>query len=283
MSLRTLRCAAAIAAGLAPTGLAAQDTAAAPAAPAAVLRGRVIDAAVALTAGRDTLGTGHADGAGYFTVALRAARDGEAHLFAHFLRFGFRRDSLALDMSPHAPLLVAMTPLGDSAVALRPTRVTAPRPSAIAERVRRAGGTYIGEADIARRAPGRTADLFRGVPGVSLHDDGGRTQVVSGRRVEMRPGATRAAPPAAGADSTGDPLEGVSPPGSGSPCVLRVGLDGQLMPEDFSVDDVPLSDVAEVEIYRGAATVPIALSSTRGVVKCGAVMIWTRRGARRAR
>ena len=103
MSLRTLLCAAAIAAGLAPAGLAAQDSAAAPAAPAAVLRGRVIDArtqtpvagaAVALTAGRDTLGTGHADGAGYFTVALHAARDGETHLVAHFLRFGFRRDSL---------------------------------------------------------------------------------------------------------------------------------------------------------------------------------------------
>ena len=101
--------------------------------------------------------------------------------------------------------------------------------------------------------------------------------------VEMRPGAVRAPPPAAGADSAGDPLEGVKPPGSGSPCVLRVGLDGQLMPEDFSVDDVPVSEVAEVEIYRGAATVPIALSSTRGAVKCGAVMIWTRRGGRRAR
>jgi len=283
MSARMIAIAAAL---LGPAALAAQDsTATTP-----VVRGRVIDArtqaavpdaAVALTARRDTLGTAHTDAAGFFTATLRAGAAGTASaLVAHFARAGYRGDSLALDTTATAaPLAVAMTPAAGTvasaaaAVALRPARIVASAASQIAERARRAGGTYIGAAEIARRAPSRTADLFRGVSGVALQDDGGRTRLASTRRVEMRQTGLA---PAAAADSV-DPLEGVKlPGGGGTSCVLRVGLDGQLMSEDFSVDDVPVSDVAAIEIYRGAASVPVALSTARGSTKCGAVMIWTR-------
>jgi len=299
MPLRTLlgtATAATAALLLGPATLAAQDTPAAPAATPPVVRGRVIDArtqaavpdaVVALTAGRDTLGTARTDGDGFFAATLRASA---AALVAHFARAGYRGDSLALDTAATAastaasaaPLAVAMTPAaasvvasadGPAAVTLRPARIVASAASQIAERARRAGGTYIGAAEIARRAPGRTADLFRGVSGVVVQDDGGRTRLASTRRVEMRQAGLA---PAAAADSV-DPLEGVKlPGGGGTSCVLRVGLDGQLMAEDFSVDDVPVSDVAAIEIYRGAATVPVALSTVRGSVKCGAIMIWTR-------
>jgi hypothetical protein len=293
MTLRTPLCRAALAvACLAPAGLAAQDSSAT--APL-TLRGRVIDArtlaavpgvAVALTSGRDTIADARADSAGWFAAPLRTSV--ATRLVAHFQRAGYRTDSLALDAPDvlHARLAVAMTPLAPAAVALRPARVTAARTTALSPieaRARRAGGVYIGADEIARRAPERTSDLFRGVQGVALHDENGRTRVTSTRRVELRRDLVRGprAAPAVG-DSTDDPLEGVKLPGSGTTCTLRVGVDGQLMDEDFSVDDVPVSDVAAIEIYRGAATVPIALSSVRGDTKCGAVMIWTRHGGKRA-
>ncbi|AHG92944.1 hypothetical protein J421_5409 (plasmid) [Gemmatirosa kalamazoonensis] len=265
---------------LLPALLAAQDS--------VVVRGRVIDArtqapvagaAVALTAGRDTVAGARADEAGYFAASVRAGAG--ARVVAHFLRVGYRTDSLALDSL--TPVFVAMAPLGTAAVALRATRVTAPAGTAVAERARRAGGAYVGEAEIARRGPARTADLFRGVVGITVQDDGGRTRIASSRRVEPRRAGPTRAPSAASADTAGDPLEGLKLPGGGTACALRVSLDGQLMPDDFSVDDVPVSDVAEIEIYRGAATVPVELSAVRTAAKCGAIVIWTKRGGRRAR
>jgi Carboxypeptidase regulatory-like domain len=259
--------------------------------PAATVRGRVIDARslapvpgvdVALLANGDTVARATADDDGYFVARLKAT----GRLAAHFRRVGYRGDSLVLDGARPARLDVAMTPTREQVVTLRPARITAPATrSAVEERARRSGGVFIGEADIARKQPSRTSDLLRNIQGVRLEDDNGVMHVASGRRTEVHPLAGVGVRPrnGAGADSLAtidDPIEGVKPPGTGTSCRLRVGLDGILMPADFSPDDVSISEVAAIEIYKGAATVPIALSSVRGDTKCGLMMIWTRHGVR---
>lgn len=263
--------------------LAAQDS-------TVVLRGRVIDArtlapvpgvAVALTSGRDTVGRATSDDGGFYAARFRA----DGRVVAHFGLLGYRRDSLALDGARSAArparLDVAMTPLREPVV-LATARVTAPR-SAMEARARRAGGAFLGPADIARLAPTRTSDLLRSVTGLVVRDENGVVRVATGRVVQPRAlGAAARRPTAAGADSTGDPLEGARPPNGGRPCVMRIGVDGKIMPEEFTVDEVPVSDVAAVEIYRGAATMPVEFSSGRGDMKCGLLMLWTRVGGPRA-
>jgi hypothetical protein len=256
------------------TPLAAQDS-------AATLRGRVIDArtmtavggaAVTVTSGRDTVARGTADADGYYQAPLSVT----SRLVAHFRRVGYRADSLALDAAPSGRVDVAMTPLG-GAVALAATRITAAR-SRMEERARRAGGTFIGAEEIARKGPSRTSDLLRGVRGVVVRDEDGVMRVASTRIVNLRAVAATRRLPQAGADSTGDALQGVDPPGTANRCLLRVGLDGKMMPEEFTLDEVSVAEVTAVEVYRGASTIPVEFSNARGDVKCGLVMLWTRMG-----
>jgi hypothetical protein len=53
------------------------------------------------------------------------------------------------------------------------------------------------------------------------------------------------------------------------------------MPPDYSIDDVRPVDVRGIELYLGAATLPVEFSSVQPDAPCGIVMIWTKSGAER--
>jgi len=272
----------------------------------ATLRGRVIDArttrplpsvVVVITVGADTIGRAQTDTGGTFAVSARAA----TRPVFHFTLAGYRTDSLTTDAATGAsPLRVAMTSTSANTIAaLSPTKVVASNGTTDFDRrvAKHVGGVFITEADIAKRQPVRTSDLFSTMLGVSVRDSGVVLQLVSNRglRASLSGTATtpgtggrgtanvRAAPPAGRGASPqftfDDSARG--PTVDGRKCVLRVGLDGRLMDPSFSVDEIPVNSIRGIEAYVGAATIPIEFSSVQPDAPCGVVMVWTRsRGPR---
>jgi hypothetical protein len=250
--------------------------------------GQVIDAralvplraSLVLTAGRDTLAALDADSLGNFSTSICR----RPSVVAHFRRLGYRADSVTLvfDSTRWMPLDVAMSPLRDG-VTLATTRVTAPRTlSAVETRVKRSGGVYVGLEEIERIKPVRTSDLFRSRRGIKLEDVNGEMRLVSSRG--SRPGITdvnaRMEPPMLPprADSAARAaMETPTPPKTGvESCPLRIAVNGHLMPEEYTLDEVAVTDIVALEIYSGVAAMPIQFSSTRHGMNCGLAMIWTR-------
>jgi len=273
----------------------------------ATLRGRVIDArtmrplpsvVVVITVGVDTIGRAQTDTGGTFAVSAR----GTTRPVFHFTLAGYRTDSLAADAASGArPLRVAMTsPSANTIATLSATKVVASNGTTDFDRrvARHTGGVFITEADIAKRQPVRTSDLFKTILGVSVRDSGGVLQLVSNRalRASLSGTATtpgtggrgtanvRGAPPAARGTPSQFTFDDSSrgPAVDGRKCVLRVGLDGQLMDPSFSVDEIPVSSIRGIEAYLGAATIPIEFSTVQPDAPCGIVMIWTRNQGPRA-
>src|SRR5262249_21363934 len=144
---------------------------------------------------------------------------------------------------------------------LGPTKVVASNSATDFDRraAKHVGGVFITEADIAKRQPVRTSDLFKSMLGVSVRDSSGVLQLVPnrGRRSQLSGAATT---PGTGGRGVAN-VKGAPPVGRGAPpqftfddsshgptvdgrkCVLRVGLDGQLMDPSFSVDEVPVNSI----------------------------------------
>jgi hypothetical protein len=61
------------------------------------------------------------------------------------------------------------------------------------------------------------------------------------------------------------------------PCVMRVALDGQLLPAGTSLDLVTPSALAAIEIYPGPATIPVEFAGMARDIGCGLIVLWTRR------
>jgi hypothetical protein len=122
-------------------------------------------------------------------------------------------------------------------------------------RLHNAGGHFITWADIQRRQPFETLDLFRGVLGV------------------------RVVRPAIG-DAIVESSRGVGV--MGGSCPLRVGLDGMVLgsTRDFNVNDISPREIYGIEIYSGAATIPGQYLASAVGASCGLIMIWTADGAR---
>jgi hypothetical protein len=168
-----------------------------------------------------------------------------------------------------------MVPATTIASTLAPVvvRDTAAR-SGFERRARRnSGGTYIRAEEIEKRKPVRTSDLFRSYPGVRIDDSSGVTQLVSLRGTRQTQEAGRSV--ALGRDSLR------APSSNARRCVLRLAMDGHLMPADFSVNDVRPEEVMGIEIYLGAATIPVEFSSVQQDSPCGLVMLWTKMGPRK--
>ncbi|MGH7541243.1 MAG: carboxypeptidase regulatory-like domain-containing protein [Gemmatimonadota bacterium] len=111
-------------------------------------------------------------------------------------------------------------------------------------RMEREHGHFITRDEILERSPYRTSDLLREVPGIVL----------------------------ARADF-GDAAVGI---GRHRRCAIDVFLDGIPTP-GFRIDDLPPTDIAGIEVYRGVSEVPIGY---RRHETCAAILIWTTDPAR---
>jgi hypothetical protein len=108
------------------------------------------------------------------------------------------------------------------------------------ERRETAPGHFISGPEIRARAPLRTSDLMREVPGLIVTPDpGGRPGLRVGRSAW---------------------------------CSIEFYVDGAPAP-GLRIDDIPPGDIGGLEIYRGASEVPIKY---RRATTCAAILIWTR-------
>lgn len=127
-------------------------------------------------------------------------------------------------------------------------------------RLQRGLGHFITPYDIENAPATRTADLFRGIPGVAVRTIGGGLFAFTGENIQFL-------------DANGY-------------CTPTVFIDGvrisPMIVASQSMDNLlPLQDVDAVEIYRRPAEVPIEYSSTAiqptGEADCGVLVAWTRR------
>jgi hypothetical protein len=116
----------------------------------------------------------------------------------------------------------------------------------------RGEGTFITRADIERRRPQLAVHLLESVPGLRLDPDG---------RVTVNRVA-----------SIMDRCE---------PLYFFDGVRLFTNVADSPLMGLPPSDIAGIEVYRGAAQLPLQFGGSEST--CGAIVVWTRRGKWRGR
>lgn len=250
----------AICACAAPLSSAAQ----APAVGGSIIRGRVIDdqsgapvanAIVNVSRGVDTLGRVTTDDGGYFRTS--AIVDGG--LILSFRRLGYQSGRIAIDsLARRRPVAIAMTALPGQLDAVTVSANAPARQARLAgfdERAqRRMGGIYLTRVDLDKAYTSRVSDVLRRLAGARVVESGGVLLVASARgyKVDLQRG------------------DGIAP------CVMRVGVDGQIREPGFPIDAIDPSHIHGIEVYNGPATIPPEFSGLRSDSYCGLVMIWTR-------
>jgi hypothetical protein len=107
-------------------------------------------------------------------------------------------------------------------------------------------GIYLDRAELEKRRTPRLSDVLRRVPGVRIVTDRtGRTLLRMGRAT------------------------------SGRDCPPEFWIDG-VRAQFLGVDDVPVSDIEALEVYRGPSGLPPEFNSRFSNAQCGAIVIWTR-------
>lgn len=171
------------------------------------------------------------------------------------------------------------------------------------QRRRRSGrGYFLTRDDIAARSAHRTIDVFRGIPGVRMVDDGrgGMKIQMAGAipsanlgeirkqtqnpaiDLELRRQAQRTAASGGGnemptgAGSTNSSIPASQRAGVGD-CQVQFFVDGALFYPTHEGDissDIPLGLVEAVEVYRNLAETPVEFRGGSSAA-CGTVVIWT--------
>ncbi len=233
------------------------------------VRGRVVDAATRAPVGgadllllraTDTLARGRTDRLGRFTAAGTVG----AVFTLEIRRLGYDRAAVQWTANADTVLVIGLT---RSAPTLSTVQVVehesfSTRLTGFEERARvKAGGTYIKRDQIEAWHPNRTSDLLRRVLGVKLIDSAGIVLASSdrGEKVDLKSANTAR---------------------SWAPCVMRVGVDGQVKEWGFPMDAIDPNHIHGIEVYNGPASMPSEYSGLRTDAYCGLVMIWTRMGER---
>lgn len=228
-------------------------------------RGVVIDGTVRSASGRplagvtveilgvtslqtDSVGVFRVIGLGSGTYIFRVRKVGFTPSMKAVTVRGATELSLPITLDPVAQQLAPVVTNADSA------RLALADPSGFAWRRRMGQGTYITQAEIERRRPVETEQLFRGIPDMTVDTAG--IIVVNRGRITFRDLQSDSVP-------TYDQCVGV-----------HVFVDGAAMPQPFNVDLITPGRIRGIEIYRGPAATPPALRSAKTV--CGTVAIWTR-------
>jgi hypothetical protein len=123
-------------------------------------------------------------------------------------------------------------------------------------RARREASASYNAADIARRNPSELADLIRGVAGVRLADSSGVTvaQLTRGFKLDRDANA--------------------------QPCVMKVLLDGVLMPMQAGVNVARPEEVLGLEVFASASRTPTAIGVMATDAACGVIVVYTGRSNR---
>ena len=233
------------------------------------VRGRVVDAEslapiasaeLVLLRATDTLARGRTDSLGRFTAAGTVG----ATFTLEVRRLGYLPAAIPWTARVDTSLVVA---LARTARTLSTVEVVEPEPfstrlAGFEERARvKAGGTFIKREQIDAWHPHHTSDLMRRVLGVKLIDSAGVVLASSDRGMKVD-------------------LKNVNTARSWAPCVMRVGVDGQMKEWGFPMDAIDPNYIHGIEVYNGPASIPSEYSGLRTDAYCGLVMIWTRMGER---
>jgi hypothetical protein len=131
-----------------------------------------------------------------------------------------------------------------------------------ARRTAGAGGRFLTQADIDKRAYSTTSDILRtSLPGAELRRSGREVYVIGGR-MQLQAGALTL-----GGNAPGD-------------CPAAIVLDGIFVfqgnqgERPFDINSLPPAMIAGIEYYASAASMPAKYNGTRGT--CGLMLIWTR-------
>lgn len=171
-------------------------------------------------------------------------------------RIGFVPETVLVQLPQGStPLVVEMT----RAVQLvRPVRVTAEVTEAasieamVRARERTSGnGYFLYRSEFMKLNPARFTDVLRRVPGVRVARSFRGTSEVRLRQ---------------------------------NSCAPLYWMDGQpLLGVPFDPDNVPPQTIEAIEVYASASLVPVQFQGPPSAQGCGAIVIWTRRGERRAK
>jgi hypothetical protein len=115
-------------------------------------------------------------------------------------------------------------------------------------------GHFFTADDIDKRNPGQMSDMFRSIPGVTVQPSRGMI------RNQLRFRGSRT-------------------------CAPLTVLDGAPLPAgEFDIDAISPNSIAAFEVYTGSIVPPqFSVSPGIGMRTCGAVVIWSKEGERRAR
>jgi hypothetical protein len=178
---------------------------------------------------------------------LEGLRPGSATIVVSLLGYSTARATMVLPRTGAAEMRFALEPepVRLAAVQVRAPAQLLPLTATGFYARRKAGiGTFLTRADIEAVRPRSLSDfLRRRVTGVDLTPSIGGTAHAS-----MRGNV-------------------------GRDCPIQFFLDG-VQTLAYEVDDVKPYDIEGLEIYRGAASVPVAFN--KGTAACGAIVVWTK-------
>ena len=227
------------------------------------LKGRIIDersrggvdrAFIVLLHGGDTAGVAYSDTVGAFRFSVADA--GSYSILVR--RLGYLPQRFAVEWANAAsPLELTLVPIAQriGEVEVTSSAPTSARVAGFEDRMsRHGGGTFINRQKLDEWHSMRMSDVMRRVSGVKLIDSSGVLLVAStrGYKVNLMKSDFMA------------------------PCILRVGIDGQVKEWGFPVNSIDPHQIHGVEVYSGPATIPPEFNALRSDAQCGLVMIWTR-------
>lgn len=187
---------------------------------------------------------GVADSAGRFSITNLGA--GRTSVLVRRLGFTPRRVSLTLVEGRVDSMQIVLAAIPFELAGITTEAATYGRMADFNRHRVNGQGIYLDREELEKRRTPRLSDVLRRMPGV---------RVVT--------------------DRTGRSLLRMGRSSSGRDCPPEFWIDG-VRAQFLGVDDVPVSDIEALEVYRGPSGLPPEFNSRFTNAQCGAVIIWTR-------